>query len=642
MILAISGLTGLILLNGMFYLGVEWLGAKAEVQLSPQREHSVEALVRPRRSSWVPICDIQGRGFSSSYDGQTVRFGGLVVADLDTTAEKGFFLQAPGCDEDASSSDGVRVYLGARLDVVQPGDEVEVVGQVKEYFGETELTVNPENVLVLSSGNPLPDPVELNPPFENNLAQVYFEALEGMRVGLEMAQVVGPTSSFDETWVIQGGLGLERVFQDDPAGTGEIITLSGRGKYELQPPARVGDRVSGLVGVLGYEVGVYDLLLTEEPILLPQAGIERLVDAGSRVEVVGEPETLTFTVATFNLYNLFDTEDEPAKEDPVIAATAYHRHLGKLALTIHEALASPTIIAVQEVEKEGVLADLVARPELTVEYGYVWLDGPDRRGIDVALLYRLDRVIVLEYDQRQGCTLLVDGLGPDGNQEVTAPQNAIVCDQDGDGVLDGNRLFSRPPLEVHLRVCTAECQLLPGQTTTALELWLLVNHFKSKSQDTMWNAYTLPRRRAQADFVAGLAAARLIDPSAHVLVLGDLNDYPASEPLGVLTGGGLENLSSWVNKPDRYTYLYRGVSQVLDHILVSPALLDEAIQVSVAHTNANYPAILKNIAGTVHRASDHDALQVRFTVLPHKVFLPLGMEGFHSPASKVGRQSFLK
>ncbi len=177
----------------------------------------------------------------------------------------------------------------------------------------------------------------------------------------------------------------------------------------------------------------------------------------------------------------------------------------------------------QEVENEGVLGDLVARPELTVEYGNVWLDGPDRRGIDVALLYRLDRVIVLEYDQRQGCTASGRwsraGRQPGGHLRR---RMRIACDQDGDGVLDGNRLFSRPPLEVHLRVCAAECQLLPGQTTTSLELWLLINHFKSKSQDTDWNAYTLPRRRAQAEFAAGWAAARLVDPRAHVLVLGDL------------------------------------------------------------------------------------------------------------------------
>ncbi len=44
----------------------------------------------------------------------------------------------------------------------------------------------------------------------------------------------------------------------------------------------------------------------------------------------------SFTVATLNLHNLFDMVDDPLKEDPVIAATAYHRQLSKLALTIQD------------------------------------------------------------------------------------------------------------------------------------------------------------------------------------------------------------------------------------------------------------------------------------------------------------------
>ncbi len=276
--LSIFVLIGLILLNFLEFSGEEQPGAGAEVQASTQVEAQVGKGPSSSESPWVPICEIQGRGFTSPYEGETVRTGGVVVADLDTTAEKGFYLQAPGCDADAVSSDGVMVNIGVRLDVVWPGDQVEVTGQVQEYFGQTELSVRPEDVVVFSSGAPLPAPVELNPPFDNNLAAHYFEAREGMRVGLEMARVVGPTSSFDKTWVIPEGLGLGRVFQDDPAGTGEIITVGGRGKFDLQPPATVGDRVSGLVGVLGYSDGDYDLLLTDEPILLPSV----LVQEGSR------------------------------------------------------------------------------------------------------------------------------------------------------------------------------------------------------------------------------------------------------------------------------------------------------------------------------------------------------------------------
>ncbi len=625
--LALSGLAVLMVGNILAYSGVGSPGAGTEKVPAAPVEERTEAAAEQHKIPWVPVCEIQGRGFSSPYEGQTVRTGGVVVADLDTTAEKGFYLQAPGCDGDESTSDGVMVYLGMRIDVASSGDQVEVTGQVQEYFGTTELAVSPEAVTVLSVGGLLPAPVPLAPPFDNSQARSYFEAREGMRVSLELARVVGPTSSFDETWVVAESLGLGRVFQDDPAGTGEIVMIGGRGRFRLDPPAQVGDRVSGLVGVLGFSGGEFDLLLTSPPALSPPVDREQVQDGGPLAGIAGDLPPLSFTAATFNLHNLFDPVDDPLKEDPVIPGTAYHRHLGKLAQTIQEALGAPTLLAVQEVENEDVLAALVSRPELAAEYGYVWLDGPDRRGIDVALLYREDRTAVLGYAQRQECTSLVDGLGPDGNQDMSAPQNALTCDLDGDGLLDGNRLFSRPPLEVHLRVCAAGCQLLPGQPANALDLWLLIGHFKSKSQDTEWNAYTLPRRRAQASFAAAWAAERQADPDAHVLVLGDLNDYPDSEPLTILGDAGLVNLASRMDRAGRYTYIYRGVSQVLDYVLASPTFLDEAIQVDAAHTNADFPSVMESVAGTPLRASDHDAVRARFTVLPVKVFLPLVFDG---------------
>ena len=79
--------------------------------------------------------------------------------------------------------------------------------------------------------------------------------------------------------------------------------------------------------------------------------------------------------------------------------------------------------------------------------------GPDH----VHVRDHAERVQVLEFQARQGCTPLVDGLGPDGNGDVNDPQNEITCDSDGDGHLDGNRLFSRPPLVALLRACLDGC-----------------------------------------------------------------------------------------------------------------------------------------------------------------------------------------
>ena len=216
---------------------------------------------------------------------------------------------------------------------------------------------------------------------------------------------------------------------------------------------------------------------------------------------------------------------------------------------------------------------------------------------------------MLDYEQRQGCTTLVDGLGPDGNRDVYNPQNDITCDSDGDGVLDGNRLFSRPPLVIQLKVRRAHYRKW-GWTQ---KLWVIVNHWKSKGDDTPEVEYTLPRRIEQAQFVAGLAQEILAaDPGADLIVLGDMNDFLDSQPLAVLTDARLSDLLLEVPKPQRYTYIYQGESEVLDHVLISPDLWDEFVTVALAHINADYPNTYEYTSDIARRSSDHDPVLVRF------------------------------
>jgi len=567
-----------------------------------------------------PICEIQGNGLASPYVGDSVTLQGVVTADFDDALEKGFYLQHENCDGDAATSDGVFVYLAERVDVVSSGDWVEVQGVVQEYFGFTEIETISTTLTILSSGNSLPAPIDLNPPQDEALSLAYFESLEGMYVSLAEAAVVGPTNKNDETWVVRSDLGVSRIFRDDPVGTGAIICVDEDGFYEITPEARVGDQILGLAGVLDYSYGLYRLQLLAAP---------TLNSVSSSLNFMGESTSSAFTLGTFNLENLFDLVDDLATDDDVPTNTAYHRKLEKLALTLHDELHEPAIIAVQEAENATVLADLVARPELTAAYGYVLVDGPDVRGIDVALLYQTDIVQEISSEQRQGCTTLVDGLGPDGNKNAAYPQNNITCDTNGDGVDDGNRLFSRPPLLTEFSVDWG------GETST---FFVIANHWKSKGQDTADQEYTLPRRVTQAEFVAGLATDILTaNPAANLVILGDLNDYVDSQPLEVLTQAGLTNLMPLIEKPQRYTYIYQGVSQVLDHVLVSPALESRWTATTPAHLNADYPYVHQGENGTPMRASDHDPVLASFWVdsKESRVFLPLIIRSLATPSTKL-------
>ena len=553
----------------------------------------------------VPICVIQGSGFTSPRVGETLRAQGVVSADFDDTSLDGFFIQTANCDSDPATSDGIFVALDEGVNLVEVGDFVEVRAMVAEFYGQTRLETNPADVQIIASGRDPPPAVELQPPFENEQARSYFEALEGMRVSLDSGKVIGPTDARGNTWLVRSDLGIPRVFDDDPAGTGEIIMVGSEGLFAPNP-AKVGDTFQGLDGVLDYILGAYKILLLTG---VSQPSSATLHPGAEAASLPG------FTFGSCNLDNLFDIVDDPETEDPVPSPPEYQRKLDKLALLIRDGLGEPDFLAVQEAENETVLQHLAARVELTVDYDVIWQNGPDRRGIDVGLLYNSEKVVITGFEAHQGCTALVDGLGPDGNGDVQAPQNALTCDTDGDGILDGNRLFSRPPLLVQMTVDLGGGENLP--------LWALVNHWKSKREDTRTQEHTLPRRLEQAAFVAALTdEIERAHPGAGVIVLGDLNDTFASQPLARLAQARLWNATRHIAREERYTYIYRGVSQTLDHVFVSSALAVNWVAVQPVHLGADYPAIYESQPG-VYRASDHDPLLVRYTLLPYHTFLPL-------------------
>jgi predicted extracellular nuclease len=79
-------------------------------------------------------------------------------------------------------------------------------------------------------------------------------------------------------------------------------------------------------------------------------------------------------------------------------------------------------------------------------------------------------------------------------------------------------------------------------------------------------------------------------------VLGDINDFEFSETVSLLSGGVLANLVEQLPKPERYSYVFEGNSQVLDQILVSRSLLRVSVQYDVVHVNSEF----------TDQASDHD------------------------------------
>lgn len=105
------------------------------------------------------------------------------------------------------------------------------------------------------------------------------------------------------------------------------------------------------------------------------------------------------TVMFYNTENLFDPEDDPLKEDDDFTPDGDYRWtqkrywekldaLSKVIVAADDDMA-PVLVGLCEVENGTVLNDLTARSALRdAGYRFVITDSPDRRGIDVALLYR--------------------------------------------------------------------------------------------------------------------------------------------------------------------------------------------------------------------------------------------------------------
>jgi hypothetical protein len=116
------------------------------------------------------------------------------------------------------------------------------------------------------------------------------------------------------------------------------------------------------------------------------------------------------------------------------------------------------------------------------------------------------------------------------------------------------------------------------------------------------------QRNKQATLVAGFVGDLLAaDPTANIAVIGDLNDFQFSPPVEKLKAAGLFAMIETLPPNERYSYVFDGNGQALDHIMVSHNLLDHAAAAAgydIVHVNAEF----------LDQASDHDPQLVQLTM----------------------------
>ncbi|WP_179021330.1 endonuclease/exonuclease/phosphatase family protein [Winogradskyella forsetii] len=256
-----------------------------------------------------------------------------------------------------------------------------------------------------------------------------------------------------------------------------------------------------------------------------------------------------YTVAFYNVENLFDLENDPlTHDDDFLPASAkrwtpkrYQNKLRKLGAVIsqigkEQSKVAPAIIGLAEVENETVLSDLINSKNLKDEnYSYVHYDSMDERGIDVALLYK-PSVFKVEHSETFSVYL----------------QNDL-----------GQKDYTRDILLVQGK--------LKGEI-----LNIIVNHWSSRREGEKETEF----RRIAAANVVNSIIKRLKEknPNVKTIVMGDFNDNPDSKSLLLLEkDSNLYNPFKTVWSHDNGSLNHNFQWHIFDQVLFSTNFFDTNI-----------------------------------------------------------------
>ena len=254
------------------------------------------------------------------------------------------------------------------------------------------------------------------------------------------------------------------------------------------------------------------------------------------------------SIVFYNVENLFDTVDDPRTNDDDFTPHGeyfwdekrYQTKLNRLSEAINLITEKPVLIGLSEIENHKVLEALIDVPEMRhINYDYIHFNSPDKRGIDVALLYDQDAF------------------------EVFTSKKFPVT-------LTNNKHFkTRDILYVH------------GVFSENVEAHIFINHWPSRREGVKESEH----KRIQAATILRKRIDELLsqNSNANIIIIGDFNDYPINTSLhqvlrakeaGFGIEGDLINLLYEEHQNGEGTAVRRGEWSVLDQIVISQAVYD--------------------------------------------------------------------
>ncbi|MBZ4035969.1 endonuclease/exonuclease/phosphatase family protein [Flavobacterium sp. 17A] len=281
------------------------------------------------------------------------------------------------------------------------------------------------------------------------------------------------------------------------------------------------------------------------------------------------------TVAFYNFENLYDTVDDAFTNDDEWTPNGaqhwttekYQQKLKNLARVISEIGTpensnAPTLIGGAEIENRGVLEDLIKEPKLQpLDFGIIHFDSPDKRGIDVALLYQKKYFRPTSYS----------------NIPLIIYRKKIIKKEEETEVLDDDIEVKK---ENRNRVFTRD-QLLVSGFLEDEEIHIIVNHWPSRSGGE--KATSLFREAAGKLNRKIIDSLQQINPNAKVLTMGDFNDGPLNNSikLGLSAKGkksevkefGVINPFEELENKGLGTIAYRDSWSIFDQIIMTESFI---------------------------------------------------------------------